>query len=366
MSSKKQATIKNYILHDDTVFKKESNPLVDYWAKVDGLSEAKPLLNWKGKPLPTNLLKQAIAFCRWSSKKFDGEGLLWLFYDQGNEENPWTLWAPPQITNGMTVKSDPDNPKFAEQRKHIKGIHFGTIHDHHSMGAGQSGVDEEDEAELEGIHITFGNTDKKILSFHVRINVGQHLSHTFHPTQWFELPDWFINIPQNLKKDSNLLKGALDSEFLSYNPKDPEKGFPDQWKHNIVKEKKTYATGLYTGQDFFLKNEETPFITSQDITPRERSYLNKLEAFMYSILQLPAGTVELLESLIQDIETFPVISNIELIEMGYTKKECKIADKIRKFIDENTLPYPSTYSMFDYFQYLMERTDLPSPCSKRN
>jgi hypothetical protein len=85
--------------------------------------------------------------------------MLFLYYDE-NKKQPWSFWVPPQITSGMTVKSDPEHINFQVQRAQHPDIMFGTVHHHCSTSAFQSGTDEADETNREGFHFTIGNLNK--------------------------------------------------------------------------------------------------------------------------------------------------------------------------------------------------------------
>ena len=101
---------------------------------------------------------------------------MFLYYDlnKKDDENRWSFWIPPQITNGMTVKSNPESEFFEKERKNFPDTMFGTVHHHCSSSAFQSGTDHADELGREGLHFTIGNLNKPFdLDVHVRLTIGK-------------------------------------------------------------------------------------------------------------------------------------------------------------------------------------------------
>lgn len=114
---------------------------------------------WHGKKIPLTMWQEILAFMKLSYDELKSETMLFLYYDDSKEQ-PWSYWIPPQITNGMTVKSNPEASDFQTQRAQYPDIMFGTVHHHCSTSAFQSGTDEADETNREGFHFTVGCLDK--------------------------------------------------------------------------------------------------------------------------------------------------------------------------------------------------------------
>lgn len=114
-----------------------------------------------------------IDWCVISYEEFKSETLVFLYYDLNTKENAWSFWIPPQITNGMTVKSNPESEFFADERKNFPDTMFGTVHHHCSSSAFQSGTDHSDELDREGLHFTVGHCNKTDdLDLHLRMTIG--------------------------------------------------------------------------------------------------------------------------------------------------------------------------------------------------
>jgi hypothetical protein len=356
MSSATKNTTK-YVIHDNKCYQKHETELLDFYSEVE-VPEETPVTRWKGHKLPVEIMRQCVAFCRWSSKKFSGEGLIWFFYD---EKTGWSAWAPPQETNGMTVSLNETHPDFKNQRAKYKGIHFGTLHDHHHSGAFQSGTDHDDEIHVEGIHITLGNTDKKKLSIHTRASIGGSTEQKFLYKDWFELPDWYNNIPESIEDiDDHLMNEAFKEAFLTFKPKKPEDYFPKEWQKNI-KKKLFQSTSPAFLQDSTIQQEMQEIcptgagsnIKNEYISAREQKYIKKIHDFIVSRKYKGNYDFVYYASIAED----PAESNLDgfgLAELGYDDDEILEIEAVKTWIFKNPSPYPRHYTPSDYALYLCD------------
>jgi hypothetical protein len=158
------------------VYEEDINDLFVTYRQVAELPEQKDLSpEWLGKPIPLDMWKEILAFMKQSQDKFKSEALAFLYYDVSNDDNPWSYWVPPQETAGMTVKSLPDDSLWREQRSKYPDTQFGTVHHHCTSSAFQSGTDEADEVNREGLHFTIGKlNDVDNLDVHFRLSIGGH------------------------------------------------------------------------------------------------------------------------------------------------------------------------------------------------
>ena len=167
---------KQYTIHDDTVYEVSSNALYTTYTKCQVPVSDSVAPEWKGQAIPYKMWQDITDWCVLSYEKFKSETLVFLYYDlnKQDDENRWSFWIPPQITNGMTVKSNPDSEFFEKERKNFPDTMFGTVHHHCSASAFQSGTDHADELEREGLHFTIGHLDKPFdLDVHVRLTIGK-------------------------------------------------------------------------------------------------------------------------------------------------------------------------------------------------
>jgi hypothetical protein len=162
---------KQYYIHDNEVYEKVKNKFFSTYKQIDIPKQDTLVPEWHGKKIPCKMWREIVSFMVSSYKEFKSEALLFLYYDE-TKKQPWSYWVPPQITNGMTVKSDPLHPEFQTQRAQHPDIMFGTVHHHCTTSAFQSGTDSSDETDREGFHFTIGHCDKDTVDIHLRVTLG--------------------------------------------------------------------------------------------------------------------------------------------------------------------------------------------------
>ncbi len=163
------------IIHEDNLYEVVEGDLFVTYRKTECVKLDELVPEFKGSKIPRNMWKEILVFMKQSYDKYNSETLLFLFYDE-KASQPWSYWVPPQITSGMTVKSDPDHENYKIQRKNYPDTMFGTVHHHCNISAFQSGTDEADEVDREGLHFTIGNLNKvDDIDIHCRITIsGSH------------------------------------------------------------------------------------------------------------------------------------------------------------------------------------------------
>lgn len=162
-----------YVVNDNKVYEVNDNPLYTSYSPVE-IPEKDVTPVWKGAKIPLTMWQTIVKFCKHSYDELKSETLIYLFYNE-TAEQPWSWWVPPQTTHGMTVKSDPDHANYAEQRAQYPDTMFGTVHHHCSTSAFQSGTDEADETQREGLHFTIGNLNKdNDFDVHFRMTIGNN------------------------------------------------------------------------------------------------------------------------------------------------------------------------------------------------
>jgi len=158
---------KYYVLSDGKLHEEVKHNLFTTYQEIK-LPEVDVIQpQWHGKKIPLAMWQEILAFMKHSYDVLKSETMLFLYYDE-TKKQPWSFWVPPQITSGMTVKSDPDHINFQAQRAQYPDIMFGTVHHHCSTSAFQSGTDEADETNREGFHFTIGNLNKEDIDIHFR------------------------------------------------------------------------------------------------------------------------------------------------------------------------------------------------------
>ena len=158
---------KYYALCQSDLYLERRHPLFTTYEKVELPKYETLSPQWHGKKIPLSMWQEILAFMKYSYDELKSETMCFLYYDE-KKKQPWSFWVPPQITNGMTVKSDPEHVNFQVQRAQYPDLLFGTVHHHCSSSAFQSGTDEADETNREGFHFTIGNLNKEDIDIHFR------------------------------------------------------------------------------------------------------------------------------------------------------------------------------------------------------
>jgi len=204
--------VSKYKVKDNKVYEVVENNLFTTFknCNVPVIKEVEPI--WKGDPIPFQMWQDIIDWCVISYEEFKSETLVFLYYDLDTKGSAWSFWIPPQITNGMTVKSDPDSEFFAKERKNFPDTMFGTVHHHCSSSAFQSGTDHSDELDREGLHFTVGHCNKPDdLDLHLRLTIGDSHGDT-NPDDVIQadpkLQSAYESLSSNYKP--NQIKQALD------------------------------------------------------------------------------------------------------------------------------------------------------------
>jgi hypothetical protein len=261
MTTKQQ---ENYRIHDNVVYQRKSSEFVDIWEDC-GVSTGNIEPVWKKEKLPLEIWNMAKGFCLWSQKEFKSEGIVLFFYD---ENKGWNIWAPPQKTFGMTVDVDEKHADYEKQRAEMPELMLGSLHHHCTSSAFQSGTDEADETNKDGIHFTLGKLDKENLDIHARF-VYKKNCHEVNPINWVEMPSWVTDIPipkLRYKAAEECLSIAANHSFPEFWKKNISKGVKSYVKSNLYGS--TYQSSLsgktqsyYTGwdNDYVMKEEPDPF-----------------------------------------------------------------------------------------------------------
>lgn len=215
--------------------------------------DTKAAITWNGPKIPEEEWQKVLAFFQWTYDTTHSESQV-RFYVNPRLQT-WKAWAYPQeASTGMSARElDTDEAKAQRaQFSDSEGwLYFGTVHHHCAMSAFQSGTDEANEKNQDGIHITVGNMASDHYTLHERFYLNGQLIN--HDLNWFyevpadtvdEVPQWAQKfLPKDIK--DLLARGAMCKKV------DKDATFPDQWKENLIAKKlepvRTYAGGLGYG-----------------------------------------------------------------------------------------------------------------------
>jgi hypothetical protein len=218
----------DYIVNGNEVFRSKDTEYVRLWEKCS-VPQGDPEPMWLKPKIPYALWQQARGFCLWTQAEFKSEGMVLFFFD---EVKGWAVWAPPQITAGMTVETNADCKEYKEQRALLPELMLGSLHHHCTSKAFSSGVDKADEMHKDGIHFTLGKLDESMLDIHARF-VFKKTEHVVNYLNWVEPPEWINAIPYHTMKYNNFADVLKVAECNR---------FPEEWKANISKKVYTSTT----------------------------------------------------------------------------------------------------------------------------
>ena len=263
-----------YVVNNNKVYEVNDNKLFTTYSELE-VPEHNITPVWKGAKIPLIMWHNIVKFCKHSYNELKSETLIYLFYDE-DAEQPWSWWVPPQSTAGMTVKSDPDHPDYAKQRAKYPDTMFGTVHHHCATSAFQSGTDEADETQREGLHFTIGNLNKdNDFDVHFRMTIGDnHCEIDAHEYIEMEV-DPFKRNTRIPKATRDHIRTELHKVDITRINKDHMPDFTDEMA-NVTR---TYSTaykskfkqpalGWYDDEPYYLsskKNDDTLDITPKDI-----------------------------------------------------------------------------------------------------
>ena len=140
------------------------------------IKSGKGRLDYAGPKFAPEMWHQVLSFFRWTHKEMDSESQVRLYVN--TKLGRWGAWAFPQeARTGMsareiTTQETPEQAvaRFASWDSEPSGdwLYFCTVHHHCSTSAFQSGTDEENERNQDGLHITIGRMDAERHDLHAR------------------------------------------------------------------------------------------------------------------------------------------------------------------------------------------------------
>ena len=254
---------KSYVISKAKLHEEVKNKMFTTYKPIE-LPEYEELTpQWHGKKIPLALWEEIVAFMKLSYDKLRSETMCFLYYDE-TKTQPWSYWIPPQITSGMTVKSDPDHAEFQTQRAQYPDTMFGTVHHHCSTSAFQSGTDEADETNREGFHFTIGHLDKDEIDLHFR----WCLDNECHEIEDLSIAIGGTSSPFKedieLSDDMRVIELAYMNEQLA--------NLPDLSKYDFTEQIKNVSKPAYVTPSYGKKNTKQlesnsiPLVTEEDLT----------------------------------------------------------------------------------------------------
>lgn len=230
---------------------KMKNGFIEDDASIEGLfdctmryeiKETKATIEWKGPKLPMDMWNEILSFFQWCYNEHKSECQVRLYVSPTLQT--WKAYAFPQeAKTGMTAR-ELDNDLKRQQIQELQLIPpdwfaFGTVHHHCSAGAFQSSTDEENEKNVDGLHITIGNMNVDPKKGNYDIHARFYRKGLVIKNERLDL-SWFV--------DTSALLAECPEKFRPYLPSDwahkqakrllttppAELVFPKIWEDNVI------------------------------------------------------------------------------------------------------------------------------------
>jgi hypothetical protein len=146
-----------------------------------------PVAHYHLPAIPLTLIKKLDEFFRLVDAKHGTESIVLLTFDDKNPDSSdsWGVLVPKQENTSVHCKYDPDS--VVELKPFDVSI-VGSVHSHPGMAAYASGTDHMDQADFDGIHITFGwqsNVNNGATQYHIEMQMSG-VAYTLKPEDVFE------------------------------------------------------------------------------------------------------------------------------------------------------------------------------------
>jgi hypothetical protein len=322
------------LVKKDIVYELHETPFYNAFRKADEadifvLKDSAPIpFYWKGSKIK---LEQWQTMLAWMQVHHANEVQCRWYYNI--ETNEWKVWAFPQeYPTGMSTKELSDHPDFEPQheREFPDGVWnlFMSVHHHCHGAAGQSGIDDTDERNYPGLHITLGHMDKSIFDWDARISYGE-MYYECDPSDWFHINKYVDTLPKELRNQ------IVFHHLLSRVPDDIK--YPEEWDKNLIKPHVGVRSGTmhWMGQrQTGKRNKQKPLDrragTLYDLNPNFKQ--NKDLTFSVGALQLYRGS-HYKEYNFRKIDTWAKYLDQEEEVVVFTDQELSM---LRLFFDQKT------------------------------
>lgn len=192
--------------------------------------------DWTGPKISPEVWNQVLAYFRWTYDLTKSESQVRLYANA--TLGTWAAWAYPQRANTGMTAHEIDSPEASAQRAQFSDadgwVYYGTVHHHCSGSAFQSSVDESNERNQDGLHITVGKMDQTQYDLNARVYQSSFL------LTGIDL-DSFWDIGQVVSELPFMVRAVLPKDFekqVAHHqmgvPPPADTEFPQQWKDNLI------------------------------------------------------------------------------------------------------------------------------------
>ena len=189
-------------------------------------------LDYTGPKFTPAMWHQVLSFFRWTDKEMDSESQVRLYVNL--KLGCWGAWAFPQeARTGMSAReiATPETPEQAVERFASWGsepsgdwLYFCTVHHHCSASAFQSGTDEANERNQDGLHLTVGKMDADRHELHARFYLGGNCFAPDLSRFWPIEPELAEQVPATMHDE--LARYQMGEKVVV--------DFPDAWRKNVI------------------------------------------------------------------------------------------------------------------------------------
>lgn len=153
---------------------------------IPGLTDVATLAHYTMPPIPYVLIDKLDQFFRLVDAQHGTESIVMLTYDTTKDgSDGWGILVPDQENTAAHCNYDPHS--IAEIKPEDVMI-VGSVHSHPHMAAYASGTDHADQADFDGIHITFGwqkSVNNGATQYHIELQMSGQ-AYTLKPEDVFE------------------------------------------------------------------------------------------------------------------------------------------------------------------------------------
>jgi hypothetical protein len=153
--------------------------------RVAHLPEGKEFVDYALPKVPADLMARAVGFFRAIYRLHKTEAAVLLLWRDGS----FDLAVPDQKVSSVSVRFDVSDGDVPAGSRLV-----GTIHSHGGFTAYASSTDEDDEAELDGLHVVVGDLDRRRLGYSAAI-VVDGIRFTLKTGQLIERPRRLVEPP---------------------------------------------------------------------------------------------------------------------------------------------------------------------------
>ena len=227
-------------------------------------------LKYHGPKFTPDLWHQVLSFFRWTHKEHQSECQVRLYVNVKLAR--WAAWAFPQeARTGMTARELPVQEPEEKARERFASwqsepsddwLYFGTVHHHCSASAFQSGTDEQNEWNQDGLHITVGRMDAERHDLHARFYLDGKCFEPDLSCFWPLDPELAEQLPPVLH--DQLARYQMCARVTV--------DFPDPWRANLIESKIELSPLGFPRGGFDLEDVQVPLEMRMDDALEEISH----------------------------------------------------------------------------------------------